>query len=104
MLKSVIFVTTSDSLKEKCDNPPATEGLVLSRELKFELEDPHLANMVQHHTYRMMTIEITLGDQLTGCVGNQASNRERQEPEKGSGRKGDVLSHLSLHLFVCFVL
>lgn len=55
MLKSVIFLTTSDSLKEKCDKPPTTEYLILVRELKTELEDPHLVNMAQHHPYRNHT-------------------------------------------------
>lgn len=90
MLKSVIFLTTSDSLKEKRNNPPATEDLVFVRELKTELEYPHLVNMVQHHPYRMVTIEIALGDQLTKCAGEQANNRERKELEKGSGRKGNI--------------
>lgn len=103
MLKSVIFLTTSDSLKEKHDNPPATEDLILEREFKIELEDPSLVNKVQHHPYRKMTIEITLGDQLTKCAGNQANNRERKELEKGSGRKGNILLRLSLPLFVCFI-
>lgn len=70
MLKSVIFLTTSDSLKEKRDNPPTTEYLILVRELKTELEDPHLVNIAQHHPYRMVPIEITLGNQLTKCAGN----------------------------------
>lgn len=60
-------------------------------------------NMVQHHSYRMMTIEIILGDQLTKCADNEVNNRERKELEKGSGRKGNILSRLSLPLFVFFV-
>lgn len=103
MLKSVIFLTPSDSLKEKRDNPSATEDLVLVKELKIELEDPHRVKMVQDHPYRMMTIEITLRDQLTTCAGNRANNRERKELGKGSGRKGNILLRLSLPLFVCFV-
>lgn len=70
MLKSVIFLTTSNSLKEKCDNSPTTEFVILVRELKTALEDPHLVNMAQHHPYRMMPIEIMLGHQLTKCTGN----------------------------------
>lgn len=97
MLKSVIFPTTSDSLKEKRDNPPATEDLIVARELKIELEDPHLVNMVQHHPYGMMAIDITLGDQLTKCAGNQANNRERKELEKGSGKRG-IFCCISLSL------
>lgn len=70
MLKSVIFLTASDSLKR--DNPPATEDLILVRELKIELENPYLVNMVRHHPYRRMTIEITSGDRLNKMLG-QAS-------------------------------
>lgn len=87
MLKSVIFLTTSDSLKEKHDNPPATEDLILESELKIELEDPSLVNKVQHHPYRKMTIEITLGDQLTKCAGNQANNKGRSL-KKGVEERG----------------
>lgn len=98
MLKSVIFLTTSDSLKEKRDSPPTTEYLILVRELKTELEDPHLVNIAQHHPYRMVPTEITLRDQLTKCAGNWANNRERKETEKGSGRKGNIFLRLPLHL------
>lgn len=70
MLKSVIFLTTSDSLKEKCDNPPTIKYSILVRELKTELEDPHLENMAQHHPYGMMPMEVTLRDQLTKYTDN----------------------------------
>lgn len=82
MLKSVIFLTTSDSLKEKCDNPPTTEHVILVRELKTELEDPHLVNMAQHRDYRMMPTEITLGDQLTKCTGNNKGRRLKKGVEE----------------------
>lgn len=62
MLKSVIFLTTSGSLKEKCDNPPTTGYVILVRELKTELEDLHLVSMAQNHPYRMMPTEAKLRD------------------------------------------
>lgn len=51
MLKSVIFLIVSDSLKEKHDNPSATEALLLVRGHKTEPEDPPCAGTVQHHLW-----------------------------------------------------